>query len=104
MLTQQEKIIKKITRGLRIKDNKIKLKFNPEDWEEINKFLKKWDEWRREKGPMDRPNFTSDAIYLLPLTIALMRTQKQNEKLTKVLTGLTFILIIIGIIQIFKLF
>jgi hypothetical protein len=40
----------------------------------------------------DRPDFTSDAIYLLPLSIAVLRSSRQMERLTFVLAALTAIL------------
>jgi len=77
-----------------------KLKFDPKDWEEIHNYLKEWDGWRRKKK-VGRPDFTTDAIYIVPLTIALIKSQETTEKLTKILTLLTVIMITLIIIQIF---
>ena len=80
-----------------------KLKFNPNDWEEINNYLKNWDEWRRKKK-VGRPDYTTNAIYLIPFTIALIKSQKKVERLTWVLIMLTIALVFIGIIEIIKYF
>lgn len=39
------------------------LKFKPEDWKELKEYLLQWDQWRR-KEMGDRPDHTSDAIFL----------------------------------------
>lgn len=75
------------------------LKFDPKDWEEIHRYLKEWDGWRRKKR-VGRPDFTTDAIYLVPFTIALIKSQNKIEKLTWALIILTIVLVFIGIIQI----
>ena len=80
-----------------------KLKFNPEDWEEITDYLKKWDEWRRKRR-VGRPDYSGDTIYLVPFTIALVESQKKIERLTLVLIGLTIVLVFIGAIEIIKYF
>lgn len=75
------------------------LEFDPKDWEEIHRHLKEWDEWQRKKG-VGRPDFTTDAIYLVLFTIALIKSQNKIEKLTWALIVLTIILVFIGIIQV----
>ena len=66
----------------------LKLKFNPKDWDEINNYLKEWDKWNKS----GRPDNTSDAIYLVPFTIALIKSSKTINRLTWILIGLTLIL------------
>lgn len=78
---------------------KLELNFDQKEWVEINEYLKEWDKWRRQ-GNGDRPDWTSDAIYLVPLTIALMKSQNKIEKLTWVLIILTIVLVFIGILQV----
>jgi len=75
-----------------------KIEFNSRDWEEIHEYLKKWDEWRKERK-IGRPDFTSDMIYLVPLALALMKSQEKMEELTRILLLLTFVLALLGIIQ-----
>ncbi len=70
----------------------MNLKFNPKDWEEINKYLKEWDEWRKKKK-VGNPDHTSDAIYLVPFTIALIKSSDNLKILTWILIILTIILI-----------
>lgn len=67
------------------------LKFKPEDWKELKEYLLQWDQWRR-KEMGDRPDHTSDAIFLVPFTIALLKAEKRMEILTWVLIVLTGIL------------
>jgi len=78
---------------------KLGLNFDPKEWEEINEYLKEWDKWRKQRNG-DRPDWTSDAIYLVPFTIALMKSQNKIEKLTWVLIILTVVLVFIGILQV----
>lgn len=80
-----------------------RLKFNPKDWEEINYYLRDWDAWRRKKK-VGRPDYTSDAIYLVPFTIALIKSQNKIETLTKILIILTIVLVFIGVIEVIKYF
>jgi hypothetical protein len=68
------------------------LKFKPEDWKELRKYLLQWNEWQTREKCGDRPDFTSDSIYLVPLTIALLKAEKRMEILTWVLIVLTVIL------------
>jgi len=77
----------------------MKLEFNPEDWEMIFNYLRNWNEWVRSKN-IGRPDFTTSAIYLVPFTIALIKSQENIEKLTWVLIILTAILVITALIQI----
>jgi len=67
------------------------LKFKPKPWKELRKYLLQWDEWRR-KEMADTPDYTSDSIFLVPLTIALLKAEKRMEILTWVLIVLTIIL------------
>jgi hypothetical protein len=54
--------------------------------------LSDWiSQWAKQKLS-DRPDYTSDAIYLLPLSIALLRSQRTMELLTKILIFLTAVL------------
>ena len=56
----------------------IDLEFDKEDIGKIREYLKKWD----DQGIGDRPNGTSDAIYLVPLTITLLkRVSEMDQKL-----------------------
>ncbi len=68
------------------------LKFKPEPWNELKGYLLQWDEWQRREKKVDRPDGTSDSIYLVPLTIALLKAEKRMEILTWVLIALTVIL------------
>jgi len=70
----------------------MKLKFSPRDWDEVTRYLQEWDEWRRE-GRMDMPDYTTDAMYLVPYTIALIKAQERMEHLTWALISLTIVLI-----------
>ncbi|HEC96077.1 MAG TPA: hypothetical protein ENI59_00170 [Euryarchaeota archaeon] len=78
----------------------MRLEIDPKDWEEINNYLKEWDEWRKKRH-VGRPDFTSDAIYLVPFTIALIKSQERIEKLTWALVVLTVVLFFLGVIQVF---
>lgn len=68
----------------------MKLKFNPKDWDEINNYLKEWDKWNKS----GKPDYTSDAIYLVPFTIALVKSSKTIKRLTLILIILSLALII----------
>jgi len=74
----------------------MKLKFNPKDWEELHNYLKEWDKWRKKK-PVGLPDYTTDAIFTVPLTIYLMKSQKQMTILTWILIILTAVLIVLMI-------
>lgn len=69
---------------------KLKLKFNPQDWNILNEYLKEWDEWRKS----GRPNNTTDAIFSIPLIISLMKSSDNLKRLTWILVILTLILAI----------
>lgn len=69
------------------------LEFNEKDLEQLHNWIKKWDEWRREKK-VGLPDYTRDTIYLLPLTIALLKSEHRLSKSTDVLIILTIILAI----------
>ncbi|MBW1932959.1 MAG: hypothetical protein JRI56_08095 [Deltaproteobacteria bacterium] len=80
-----------------------KLEFDPKDWEEITQYLGKWKEWRR-KRKVGRPDSTSDVIYLVPFTIALIKSQNKIEKLTRILIALTTALVFLGVVELIKYF
>ena len=67
------------------------LKFEPEDWKELREYLLRWNEWR-DKEMGDRPDRTSQSIFLVPFTIAILKAEKRMEILTWVLIVLTVIL------------
>ncbi len=69
----------------------LRLKFNPKELEEINKYLVKWDKWRRDKK-VGLPDWTDYNIMLLPLTIALIKSSNNLKWITWILLGLTLIL------------
>jgi len=68
------------------------LKFKPKPWNELKAYLLQWDKWQRREKRVDRPDGTSDSIYLVPLTIALLKAEKRMEILTWVLIALTVVL------------
>lgn len=72
-------------------NKKMKLKFNPKDWENIHNYLEEWDGWRRKKS-VGRPDYTSDSIFLVPLIISLMKSSDNLRWLTLILLVLTLIL------------
>jgi len=74
----------------------MKLKFDSKDWDKLHIYLKEWDEYRR-KTSKGMPNFTTDAIFMVPLVIALIKAQERLEYLTWVLMILTLILAFIEI-------
>lgn len=78
----------------------MKLKFDPKDWEDLTRYLKEWDEWRRRER-IGRPGYTTDAIYLVPHIIVLLNAQEKLERLTWVLIFLTIILAFLAIIELF---
>jgi hypothetical protein len=71
--------------------------WDPRDFDDVDEWLVEWSKCRR-----DRPDFTSDAIYLLPLSIAVLRSSRQLERLTFVLAALTAILAALTSVLIFK--
>ena len=78
----------------------MKLKFNPKEWEVLHEYLAKWDKWTKEK-PVGRPDYTSDSIFLVPLTISLIKSSNYLKWLTGILIGLTLILALETAILIF---
>ena len=58
--------------------------------------MKEWDEWRRKKS-IGRPDYTSDAIFLVPHIIALIKAQETMERLTWLLIVLTIVLALLAI-------
>lgn len=69
----------------------LELEFREEEWAQINEYLSEWDDWRQG----GRPDFTDSAIYLVPMTIALLRSEQRLEKLTWALVGLTIVLAVL---------
>lgn len=67
------------------------LAFDEAHWEQINDYLSEWDRWRKEESK-GRPDFTDSAIFLVPVTIALLRSEKRLERLTWALVVLTIVL------------
>lgn len=76
----------------------MELEFEEEDWVEITEYLSEWDDWRRD-GNRGRPQFTDTAIYLVPLIIALSRSEERLEKLTEALLWLTGLLTFLTILN-----
>lgn len=74
----------------------MKIKFDPKEWDEIVSYMKEWDENRRKRST-GRPSFTTDAIFMVPLVIALIKAQERLEYLTWLLIFLTLILAFIEI-------
>jgi len=73
---------------------KIKIpKFSEKDLEQIHSYLAEWDKWRKEKK-VGLPDYTRDTIHLLPLTIALLKSESTLSRLTLILIILTIILAI----------
>jgi len=58
----------------------IDLEFDKEDIEKIREYLKKWDDQGIGNRIGDRPDGTSDAIYLVPLTITLLKRVSEMDK------------------------
>jgi hypothetical protein len=58
------------------------------DIDDLNAWLSEWA--RTTPG---RPDFTSDAIYLMPLSIAFLKSSRRLEILTTVLAILTVALV-----------
>lgn len=70
-------------------------KFNEKDLKEIHTWLQEWNKWRNSpEGIPDLPDFTRDTIHLLPLIIALLKSEAKLRKLTLILIILTSILAI----------
>ncbi len=61
------------------------------DVEQLNNWLANWDEWRRERK-IGRPDYTGDAIYVLPLLLGLLKSESTLTKLTYALIILTGVL------------
>lgn len=80
--------------------NKIP-KFDEKNLEQIHAYLVAWDKWRREKK-VGLPDATRDTVHLLPLTIALLKSESRLSKLTLTLIILTTILAIETVILIIK--
>lgn len=79
---------------------RLKLKFNIEDWNVLDKYLREWDEWR--KGKRGRPDYTSDAIFSIPLIISLLKSSEKLKWITWILIVLTLILAIETTLLIFS--
>ena len=61
-----------------LQSNMIDLKFDEKDAKAITEYLKEWE----KKGIGDLPDSHTDAIYLVPLIIALLKkTQEIDKKL-----------------------
>lgn len=65
--------------------------FKESDLKKLNNWIKKWDTWRRKKK-VGFPDYTRETILLVPLTLALLRSESRLSILTIVLIILTFIL------------
>lgn len=77
--------------------------FDQSDVDQVNEWLVKWDEYRQKK-PFGHPDWTSDAIYLLPLTISLFKSEETLQKITRWLIVLTVVLVFETAILIWKSF
>jgi len=69
-------------------------KFNPKDWDEMDKYLQDWDKWKH-----DTPDGTGYEIYTSPLKMALLKNAEETGKLNRSLLWLTIVLIILSIIM-----
>ncbi|VVB64693.1 Uncharacterised protein [uncultured archaeon] len=54
----------------------IGIEFDEEDIKNVREYLKKWN----DRGIGDLPSGTTDAIYLVPLTIALLKRVSEIDK------------------------
>jgi hypothetical protein len=81
----------------------MKLPFNEKEVIELNEWLAKWDKWRKQKG-VGHPDWTGVAIFLMPLTIALLKSATRLTWLTWALIFLTGFLAAERIIWIVRLF
>lgn len=81
----------------------MQLEFDSEEWETLRTYINDWDEWRRESNAKDMPSYTDETIYLAALTIALLRSEKRLEKLTRWLIVMTGILTVISLINVLGL-
>jgi hypothetical protein len=81
----------------------VKLTFNEKQIEELNEWLENWKKWRLETraGP---PDSTISGIYLMPLTVALLKSASILSRLTWVLIFLTGFLVIEVVVRIARLF
>jgi hypothetical protein len=85
-------------------------KFDKNDWTQIT-------EYASEIGKFDRPDNSTEAIFTIPLAIALLesaeKTEKLNkiliaatyntERLNKILIGLTVVLAVLTLVSTYKL-
>lgn len=87
-----------------IGEDKMKmLSFDKKDMDRTNDWLVRWDEYRKEK-PFGHPDWTSDAIYQLPLTIALLHSEKTLKRLTVALLFVSVVLAIETLVLIWRTF
>lgn len=71
-----------------------------DDWEELVEYMQEWDQWRRKENHLDTPAWTDENVYILPLTISLLRSERRLEKLTRVLLYLTAVMAILTAVNI----
>ncbi len=79
------------------------MKFDPKPWEELREYMKQFGDWRK-KNHFGTADYTSDRVFLAPLTLYLIKSQEKSEKLTKILIVLTIILAILTGISIYSYF
>jgi hypothetical protein len=80
---------------------RLKLKFKGEDFKELKKYCKEWDDWRKE-NPSGMPDHTDYNWFAIPLIISLIKSSEKLKWITWVLIGLTLILAIETAFLIFR--
>jgi hypothetical protein len=69
-------------------------KYDKNDWDQIHEYV--------QNITSDRPDFSSDAIFIIPISMALLKSAEETEKLNKQLLWLTIILALLTAILIIK--
>lgn len=71
------------------------------DFDDVTAWIVEWDRNRREH-PRGMPDFSTDALYLLPLSIAVLRSSRRMETLTQALVVLTAVLAVLTAVLILR--
>jgi hypothetical protein len=70
-------------------------KYDKKDWDQICEYV-------GIIGKFDRPDDSTEAIFTIPLAIALLASLEKAEKFNKILIGLTIVLALLTLILILK--
>lgn len=73
------------------------------DFDDIRAWIAEWNKYRTEHH-IGMPDFATDALYSLPLLIAVLKSSRRVETLTVVLVVLTAILAVLTAVLIIRTF